>query len=172
MSWFWIIIVLIGLVFFVATAEIQDEPVADCSAASADACAEPVEASDSGGVWRQITIGEIDGVILPASDADRLAAGLFADGPTEFWTPEIADIEAAEAEIARAEGELGHMRQYAGFVQDGERKIVVNGFCDDHGLDWRTTDIVGVDDGGDCYFTAIYNVETDALERFLFNGLG
>jgi hypothetical protein len=61
------------------------------------------------------------------------------------------------------------MRQYLGLVIDGDRKIYVNGFCDDMGRNWYA-EYVAVDDGGDCFFGGMYNVDTAELEYFSFNG--
>jgi hypothetical protein len=88
--------------------------------------------------------------------------------PEPYWAPTANDIAAAESAIAAAEGDLEHYRQYAGFTEDGDRLLLVNGFCNAE-PDW-TSRIVFVMDGGECYFTAIYNVDTEELESFMFNG--
>ena len=64
--------------------------------------------------WTPVTVDGIDGVIVPASGASIFVA---AD---EYWTPTETEIADAEQAIADAQGELDHMRQYAGFVEDGQ----------------------------------------------------
>ncbi len=112
--------------------------------------------------WTLVELDGFEGVIV----APEAAAGLGLDEP--YWAPTVSDVTDAEAAIAEAEGELDHTRQYAGFTQDGERKIFINGFCTDE-PNW-TQDIIFVLDGGECFFTAIYNVDTAELESFAFNG--
>jgi len=86
-----------------------------------------------------------------------------------YWLPGLADIEAAELALSDEVGELDHDRQYAGYIEDGNRKIYINGFCDAPGVDWHERPVL-VQDGGDCFFTTIYNVDAGELERFRFNG--
>ena len=113
--------------------------------------------------WTPVTVDGIDGVIVPASGASIFVA---AD---EYWTPTETEIADAEQAIADAQGELDHMRQYAGFVEDGDRKIYVNGFASESGIDWYSEPVF-VMDGGEAYFQAVYNVETGVVEWFSFNG--
>lgn len=167
MAWIWIIIVIIGVLLFGWSSAV--EPTAS---GVEDPRAATVVVRDPVQVWPLVRIGTIEGVILPEADADRLTAGLVPGDEVTYWTPTTANVERAEQVIAAEQGDLQQMRQYAGFIEDDQRKIVVNGFCDDLGFDWQTSDIVRVDDGGDCYFTAIFNVDADELESFQFNGEG
>jgi hypothetical protein len=112
--------------------------------------------------WTLVNVNGVDGVIVAPEDA----IGLGLAEP--FWAPSVTDVFAAEAAIADSEGELDHYRQYIGFTENGDQKILVNGFCNPD-ASW-TSQVVFVMDGGDCYFTGIYNVDTDELESFTFNG--
>lgn len=157
-----LIIVLFGTVPFGFGHE-PEEP--ECVAVSAttgessDGCG-AAPASDS---WQLVRIGEVEGVIVTEADA-----ALFV-GAGAYWTPTLAELQGADAALTWEEGSLEHRRQYAGFIEAGGPKILINGFCDDHGIDWRQTPVL-VLDGGDCSFTAVYAVDTDSLERFDFNG--
>lgn len=171
--WIWIL----AFLFFFA---VRLENDVDCSNSPGGTAECPAlrptlataEAAPSQWVWEEVSVGEIQGVIVPEEAASSLLFGTYPDLEFgDYWTPTLMDVEAAEAAIAAEQGELDHMRQYAGFIEDGERKVFVNGFCDALGVDW-TTERVLVDDGGDCYFTAVYNVDQDELEMFRFNGEG
>lgn len=124
----------------------------------------------SGIGWEVVSVDGIEGVIVPEWDADRLISRTYPDLAGDvYWTPTVADIEAAETAIAAEQGALTHRRQYAGFTENGARNVYVNGFCEGFDSKW-TTQPVRVEDGGACYFTAIYSVDGDKLEMFRFNG--
>jgi hypothetical protein len=176
MTWvIWIFVAIVGLFVF-----LQAEQT-DCSTSpgGTEACPArrvvaptPAAVRSEGWEWEEITVGEITGVIVPEAAASSLLASTFPELRNgDFWTPTLMDVEAVESAIAAEQGQLDHMRQYAGFIENGERKVLVNGFCDAMGIDW-TTERVLVDDGGDCFFTAIYNVDRAALETFHFNAEG
>lgn len=120
-----------------------------------------VEVPASG--WALIEVDGVQGVIVPEDDASGFGLG------DSYWTPSVVDVIEAEEAIVEAEGPLDHTRQYAGIVEDGVQKVLVNGFCSDE-PDWMSEPII-VMDGGECFFTAIYNVETAELELFTFNGV-
>jgi hypothetical protein len=115
--------------------------------------------------WIPVSFDGFEGVIVPAEDAGE--DGWFSSD--EAWTPTEEDVVAAEEAIEAEQGPLDHMRQYIGVTQDGERKIFVNGFCDAWETNWQA-ELIFVNDGGDCFFGATYNVETGELESFTFNG--
>jgi hypothetical protein len=115
--------------------------------------------------WTPVSFDGFEGVIVPAEDVED--EGWFSSD--EAWTPTEEDVVAAEAAIEAKQGPLDHMRQYIGITQDGERKIFVNGFCDAWETNWQA-ELIFVNDGGECYFGATYNVETGELESFVFNG--
>lgn len=158
-TWIWILILLIfGLVAFVQS----DDQAARAPVARVS----PIDNE----WWEPVKVDHVEGVIVPAGDAPLFVNSLGLDLDEDaYWRPTAADVEAAEGALAEEAGELEHKRQYAGYIEDGERKIFINGFCDTIGIDWRERPVL-VDDGGDCFFTAIYNVERGKLERFRFNG--
>lgn len=157
--WFWILVALI--LGFMAFA--QSEPVARAPVAR-------VTIERTSQEWEPVTVGEVEGVIVTPDDAPLLvdSLGLDLDGDA-YWFPSAADVKAAELALSDKAGDLDHMRQYAGYIEDGNRKIYINGFCDASGGEWHERPVL-VQDGGDCFFTAIYDVDAGELERFRFNG--
>jgi hypothetical protein len=151
-----IILIIIVLIWFFGFAT-ADEP--DC-AGEGEGCAAPSAVVT---IWTPVTVDGIDGVIVAGEDG-----ALFVEAES-WWAPTTDDISAAEEAIATGQGLLDHQRQYVGFIEDGERRVLVNGFCDAFGLDWRSQPIL-VADGGECFFEAVYNVDSGELERFQFNG--
>lgn len=156
--WFWILVALIlGFMAFAQPEQVARGPqVARVTVVTEE--------------WRPVTIGQVEGVILTPDDAPQLvdSLGLDLDGDA-YWMPTLADVEAAELALTAEAGELDHHRQYAGYIEGGNRKIHINGFCDASESDWRERPVL-VQDGGDCFFTAIYNVDAGELQRFRFNG--
>ena len=119
---------------------------------------------DQCSAWERVEIDGIEGVIVAEADVSAFV------GDDEPWTPTVDDVTAVELAIAEEQGALpDHRRQYAGFTEDGDLKIFVNGFCDDFGQDWEREPII-VMDGGECFFNAVYNVDRASLEWFTFNG--
>jgi hypothetical protein len=151
-----IILIIFVLVGFFGIAEADDS---DC-AGDGKGCASPAAVATA---WMPVTVDDIDGVIVTEED------GAHFIGAEAFWTPATTDVAAAEAAIAAEQGILNHQRQYVGFVEDGDHKVLVNGFCDAFGLDWMSQPVL-VEDGGECYFEAVYNAASGVLERFQFNG--
>ncbi len=156
--WIWILILLIfGFVAFAQTDEVAQAPVAA-----------PVTVGSE--EWRPVTVGDVEGIIVTADDASLFVSSLGLDLDEDaYWRPSRTQVESAEAVLAEEAGVLDHKRQYAGYREGGDRKIFINGFCDTDGNDWRERPVL-VQDGGECFFTAIYNVDRDELERFRFNG--
>jgi hypothetical protein len=147
-----IIMILLGVFGFGIAVETECQ-------STEDGCVETVTSSS----WMTVEIDGVVGVIVAEGDGPLFQA---ADG---FWTPSIDDLEAVEFAIAAAQGELDHLRQYVGYIEGGQRKIYVNGFKDTFGIDWTSEPVV-VEDGGESFFQAIYNVDTGELELFMFNG--
>jgi hypothetical protein len=115
--------------------------------------------------WPFVRVNGNDGVILPAGNAPELVKWSGVE-PEGYWYPRQEHLRAAED--ALDDQSRGH-RQYAGFIESGERKIYINAFCDDLGIDWKRS-VVVVADGGPCYWQAIYNVTTDEVEMLVVNG--
>ena len=121
---------------------------------------------------------DFEGVIF----AEANAAGLIdAD---EYWTPDEDDVDDLEAgledflEEAVEDGLISedafddlpdYLRQYAGFVEDDDRLIFANFFCDDFGSDWEEEPVF-VLDGGDCFFTLVYDPERARFSDLQVNG--
>ncbi|MEJ7837541.1 MAG: hypothetical protein WKF81_01930 [Thermomicrobiales bacterium] len=122
--------------------------------------------SPEGAGWVEVSGENYEDIIVSIDAADG-----FGTSEEGFWMPTAEDIEAAESALSEREPDLDHIRQYAGVIQDGDRKVFINGFCDSFGRDWRTQ-IITVDDGGSCYFSAMYNADSDELDYFNFNGQG
>ena len=164
--WIAVAILFVALLF-------ADQPVdrPDCAPGGADGCVAerivvlPDPATAANG-WVPIETNGIYGVIVPGFDADE-----FDPGADTYWTPTPADVVAAEAALLADQGSLDHFRQYFGTVENGENKILINGFCDPSDRNWYQGSVF-VLDGGDCYFHAIYDVGTDSIENFYYNGAG
>jgi hypothetical protein len=154
-TWIWIMILLIfGFVAFAQPDQVARAPVARVT----------------GEEWEPVTVGQVVGVIVAPNDAPLFVDSLGLDLDDDaYWQPTFADVEAAEVAVADEAGELEHKRQYAGYIENGERKVFINGFCDRIGIDWRERPVL-VQDGGDCFFMAVCNVHSGELERFQFNG--
>lgn len=92
----------------------------------------------------------------------------------EGWTPTMDDLLAAEDAVMEvaAQDDRGAFvfgyRQYAGFMEDGERKIVIHSMC--KSLDDWDKHFLLVLDGGPCFWQATYNVDTSEVEHFYVNG--
>jgi hypothetical protein len=155
----WLVLMLIALLF--GASGFSSEPVV-VTVPEPDPTAVTMEPAPG---WEPVTIADIQGVIIPAA-----AEIDFYSGFDEFWTPTLEDVTAAEAAILEDQGALDHDRQYSGVIDDdGDRLVLVNGFCDTMGTNWMAEPVF-VLDGGDCFFAASFNVDTGDLERFWFNG--
>jgi hypothetical protein len=65
----------------------------------------------------------------------------------------------------------GSKRQYVPVINsDGKKEIWINFFCDDWGSENWQTDILIVDDGGNCYFNLKVNLETRTHSELSING--
>jgi hypothetical protein len=96
------------------------------------------------------------------------------------WTPSTIDIAKAEGSISQtvslkanyASPHIDHperyFRQYVPIRQQGRNLLYVNAFCEAPGY-WRTQ-IVIVDDGGSCYWQALYDPATDKYSDLTING--
>lgn len=122
------------------------------------------------------------GVIVSASNAPsfiRAFSGGRADG---YWTPHTEDVARLEAALTpflrlAVNGRSPDLwqrlpeytRQYVGIITGEREAILVNAFCDDLGIDWRTTP-VAVLDGGDCFFQVTYDIASGAFSDLMVNG--
>jgi hypothetical protein len=162
--------VLIAIAIFFAAlvsgADPTDDP--DCGTDGNDGCIfidpDLPDPSTAAPGWEPVRVNGVDGVILPANAGED-----FPIEAEDFWKPDVDLVEKAELALEDEQGFLGHYRQYVGFEVDRTRKILINGFCDAGGTNWYRTPMF-VLDGGDCYFNAIFDVESGEIDSFAFNG--
>lgn len=140
----------------------------------------PASASALERDWPSVTVAGHDGVVMPRDvAADAVTWIVWPDDEIEgYWLPGEPWLEKAEDAVERRSATIpdpdrapmtGGYRQYAGFVEHGERKILINSFCRDF-ENWRSQYIM-VMDGGPCFWNAIYNVDTAEVERLSVNGV-
>lgn len=170
------LILLLLYVLLFGVARVEDEPVAR-GERPPEAAIRPETPS---GVWEQAINDDFRGVIVPEVDAAEFVRSAGWDEAEAYWTPTSAAVSMLEAEMedawaakappaARDENLRNHTRQYVGIVEDGERLVVVNAFCDALGIDWRSAPVV-VADGGACYFQATWDVERAEFRALVVNG--
>jgi hypothetical protein len=163
--------------------QVDNPPVCDSGSGSgsgsagSDGCL-PIENQ-----WTPVTVDGKQGVVVSEADAQDMAASMFWRDADSAWMPTVADLEPLEARIdayAQTVKSISYQpipaslddykRQYAGFIENGERKIGVNGFCNSAGIgNWRSEPVF-VMDGGVCFFTAVYNADAGSFEEMHFNG--
>jgi hypothetical protein len=63
-----------------------------------------------------------------------------------------------------------HMRQYIAVINEkGEKEVWVNCFCGAGNQNWKTN-LILVEDGGNCYFNLKINLTTGQYYEFMVNG--
>jgi len=148
-----------------------DEP--DCG----DNCGEPEASTPVEG-------SNYSGWIMTADIAEEAAINFLQSGNEVV----ISGFAPTEEDVAEAESVLPfflrqqeratenlieqlptYQRQYLGIETDEGRFLIINGFCDTVGID-PLTSVVVVEDGGDCFWHAVYDLETRTFERLLVNG--
>jgi hypothetical protein len=132
--------------------------------------------------------------VLPESAAQLLAHPCSRSGPPRFektWRPSGADVQGLESRLdrisflrsaglipgKRIENPSRYHRQYVGIVV-GERKLIyLNAFCEKpedvvvmKGGDWRQRPI-DVCDGGDCFWSAVYDLLSGEFSDLQVNGV-
>lgn len=103
------------------------------------------------------------------------------------WTPQPADVIQLEAGLdtfLRSTNDADanfrqsppiwerlptYKRQYFGIIDNNQRIIFANFFCDDFGIDFHQ-ELVVVDDGGDCFFGVKFDLETGIFFDLYVNG--
>ncbi len=131
--------------------------------------------------FERIKTAEVEGIIIPADRAQRFIGTDWTVKFSEAWTPSQADVLALEKGIqaylrqaAPDRSERGwsnlaeYRRQYVGVVLEKRRVIWANFFCS-FGGDWTTQRVV-VDDGGECFFTVRYDVDSATFSDLRING--
>jgi hypothetical protein len=122
------------------------------------------------------------GVIVSAAEAPGFFRSFFGESAEGYWTPQAADVARLEAALPTFLREAAaarspdlwqrlpeYTRQYVGIVEDGRERVLVNAFCDDFSIDWRSTP-VAVEDGGDCFFHVTYDVTVGTFAALMING--
>jgi hypothetical protein len=139
-----------------------------------NATSPPADVTDESG--ELILTAEFEGIIFSRERAEQMGLAPFFGSTLEgYWTPGEADIMALEGGLesylqqaaSRDHPDLWqklpeYKRQYFGLVESGRREIYANLFCDTLGKDWKR-DFVSVLDGGACFFSVKYDVNTNAF---------
>jgi hypothetical protein len=132
--------------------------------------------------------------VLPESASRLLAHPCSRSGPPRFektWLPTQADVQALESRLDRISSSLSvglipqkrienpsrYYRQYVGIVVGDRKLIYLNAFCNKpedvvvrHGEDWRQSPI-DVCDGGDCFWSAVYDPLSGEFTDLQVNGI-
>jgi hypothetical protein len=104
----------------------------------------------------------------------------FEIGGNERYIPTDQDIQNAIEILAKfliGNKEIRELQEYKiqffGYKNENKEKIIwANYFCNEWsytGVDWKT-DLVSVDDGGNCYFNLKVNLDTKEIFDFMVNG--
>jgi hypothetical protein len=132
--------------------------------------------------------------VLPESAAQLLAHPCSRSGPPRFektWLPTQADVQALESRLDRISSLLSvglipqkrienpsrYYRQYVGIVVGDRKLIYLNAFCNKpedvvvrQGGDWRQSPL-DVCDGGDCFWSAVYDPLSGEFADLQVNGI-
>jgi hypothetical protein len=120
-------------------------------------------------------------VLLPESAAKQVKQLCSRESPKVdgVWTPSTTILGTMESRIDKvAELESTHgrikdprqsYRQYVGILIEGKRYIYINGMCERPRGDWdkRLQDVC---DGGSCFWSVLYNVESGSFSNLQTNG--
>jgi len=156
----------------------QSTPSTSSGAGSTSPTVEPGPAPTEEPVAISDGLIEVPGGYAYIVPRERISEYTSAGG----WEVSEAQVRAVEAKLEAAvvahatephhtrirDGLAGYNRRYVGIVRGEQRLIEISGFCDSF-RDWQGP--VGVDDGGDCFFDAWYDPETDAITRVSINGV-
>lgn len=125
--------------------------------------------------WPAVTVNGNSGVVAPRHMASDLAR---SDDTVEgYWLPSEEWLIRAENAVRREAAGitdeqrapiLDGNRQYAGLIENDERKIHISSMCVEI-EGWRSSAIM-VMDGGPCFWVALYNADTDEIESLMVNG--
>jgi hypothetical protein len=125
---------------------------------------------------------KFEGVIIPREMAADFMKAFSGFEEREVWTPDRASVlkmeEKIDAYLKKAALKRSpalwsklakYKRQYVGVVRNNQRLIFSNFFCDAFDVDWKTKPIA-VEDGGDCFFTVLYDPASAAFSELRING--
>lgn len=130
---------------------------------------------------RYVKAPEYEGVVF--TSWERLPSGEGSIGRDKIegaWAVDDNAVARAEAALAPALEKVEpardvvpklakYKRQYFGFIVGGKRRVYVNAFCIAPPT-WREQ-VVAVDDGGSCYFQAIFDMDAGAYVDIRVNGV-
>lgn len=140
----------------------------------------PVTLGEARAAWAVVAGDGYTGAVVGAADVVGFVHGLTGIAVQGAWLPTADQIAVLEAKlpaalVAEAAGRAtlrpvgDYLRQYAGFVAGGRALLLVNGFCDPAGADWRREPVF-VMDGGACYVHATYDMAAGTFTRVAING--
>jgi hypothetical protein len=125
---------------------------------------------------------EFEGVIIPRERTKDFMKAFSNIEEKESWTPSKAEVlkleEGIESYLKKAAAKKSpklwsklapYKRQYVGLMRNNRRVIFANFFCNAFDVDWKNT-AVAVLDGGDCFFTVVYDVERGSFDQLQING--
>lgn len=125
---------------------------------------------------------EFEGVIISREKAAEFMKGFSNVEEKDTWTPGKDDVlkleERIESYLKKAAAKRSpqlwsklapYKRQYVGLMRNNRRVIFANFFCDAFNVDWKKT-VVAVADGGDCFFTVVYDLERAGFNDLRING--
>lgn len=125
---------------------------------------------------------EFEGVIVAREKAKDFMKAFSGLEEKESWTPGKDDVlkleEKIESYLKKAAVKRSpnlwsklapYKRQYIGIMRNNRRVIFVNFFCQAYDINWKTTP-VAVEDGGDCFFSVIYDVDRASFSDLRVNG--
>jgi hypothetical protein len=123
-----------------------------------------------------------EGVIVPGDKAKEFMKAFSSVEEKETWTPGKDAIlkleERLEAYLKKAAAKHSpklwtklapYKRQYVGLIRNNRRVIFTNFFCDALRVDWKTS-VVVVEDGGDCFFTVMFDANGSRFYDLRING--
>jgi hypothetical protein len=125
---------------------------------------------------------EFEGVIIPREKAAEFMKAFSPAAEKEPWTPDRGSVlkleQKIESYLKRAAAKRSpalwsklakYRRQYVGVVREGRKVIFANFFCDSFNYDWKVTPVT-VLDGGDCFFTLMFDPGSSAFSGLQING--
>gem|GEM_PF-823571 len=141
---------------------------------------QPVKGENEGSDWHTVQTGTGTGSVVPLDEVEAYAAIINGSEVQGMWTPTYAEIIELEKGLSAflasdpnatqrlIEGTADQYRHYLGFVSGSKTIILVNAFCDE--ANWSATEPVMVLDGGDCYFSVMYDPATQLFSNLRVNG--
>jgi hypothetical protein len=143
---------------------------------------QPVTLDDNPSATWQIVSGEgYHGAIVPGGEVADYVTWFKSVDVQGTWTPTAEQISELEARLpgflqtlSSAAPDLDdrlpeYTRHYMGYVEDGHAYILVNLFCSVPGENSLSEPVI-VMDGGDCFFSVVWDPTARAFTDFMANG--